>query len=265
MTLLQLAVLAVVQGVTEFLPISSSGHLILVPQFFNWPDQGLAIDVAAHVGTLAAVLIYFWRDVGTMAAGCLRLLTGHFDAGARLVGFLILATIPAVIAGFLADRYGQDMLRRVEVVAWTMIAFAIVLYIADRVGLKVRRLEHMTLSQALFIGLAQSIAFIPGTSRSGITMVASRFLGYERAEGARFSFLLSIPAILAAGGWEGLKLVREGVGESWAAAGITAGLSAITGILAIAFMMRWLRASGFLPFVLYRLALGAGLLWYLYA
>jgi undecaprenyl-diphosphatase len=264
MTLLQLVVLAVVQGITEFLPISSSGHLILVPHFFNWPDQGLTIDVAAHVGTLAAVLIYFWRDVGNMAAGCLRLFTGRLDAGARLVGFLILATIPALIAGFLADRYGQDMLRRVEVVAWTMIGFAIVLYVADRVGLKIRRIEHMTLGQALFIGLAQCIAFIPGTSRSGITMVASRFLGYERAEGARFSFLLSIPAIMAAGSWEGLKLAREGVGENWTAAGITAALSAVTGILAIAFMMRWLRTTGFLAFVIYRLALGGGLLFYLY-
>jgi undecaprenyl-diphosphatase len=122
----------------------------------------------------------------------------------------------------------------------------------------------MTVGQALIIGLCQCIAFVPGTSRSGITMVASRFMGYERIEGARFSFLMSIPAIAAAGLWEGLKLAREGVDAPWAAAGITAGLSAITGVLAIAFMMRWLRNAGFLPFVIYRLLLGGALIAYLY-
>jgi undecaprenyl-diphosphatase len=263
-SLLQLAVLAIVQGITEFLPISSSGHLILVPHFFDWPDQGLAIDVSAHVGTLAAVLIYFWRDVGRMGAGCLKLATGRVDRGAKLALYLIVATIPALIAGFLADRYGQDALRRVDVVAFAMIGFAIVLFIADRSGATVRRVGDMTVGQALIIGICQCIAFIPGTSRSGITMVASRFMGYERTEGARFSFLMSIPAIAAAGAWEGLKLARAGIDAPWAAAGITAGLSAITGIFAIAFMMRWLRNAGFLPFVIYRLLLGGALIAYLY-
>ena len=264
MSLLQLVVLAVVQGITEFLPISSSGHLILVPHFFHWPDQGLAIDVSAHVGTLAAVLIYFWRDVGRMGVGCLKLAAGRMDKGAKLALLLIIATIPALIAGLLADRYGQGLLRHVEVVAFAMIGFAIVLFVADRAGATVRRVEDMTVGQALIIGLCQCIAFVPGTSRSGITMVASRFMGYERIEGARFSFLMSIPAIAAAGAWEGLKLAREGVDAPWAAAGITAGLSAVTGVLAIAFMMRWLRNAGFLPFVIYRLLLGGALIAYLY-
>jgi undecaprenyl-diphosphatase len=263
-SLLQLVVLAIVQGITEFLPVSSSAHLILVPHFFNWPDQGLAIDVSAHVGTLAAVLIYFWRDVGRMIAGLARLATGRFDAGAKLALYLIVATIPALIIGFLAEHYAQDMLRRVDVIAFAMIGFAIALFIADRAGATVRRVEDMTIGQALIIGLAQCIAFIPGTSRSGITMVASRFMGYERTEAARFSFLLSIPAISAAGIWEGLKLVHEGADAPWAAAGITAGLSAVTGIFAIAFMMTWLKNAGFMPFVIYRLLLGGALIAYLY-
>ncbi|MGH6940465.1 undecaprenyl-diphosphate phosphatase, partial [Hypericibacter sp.] len=153
MSLLQLVVLAIVQGITEFLPVSSSGHLILVPHFFNWPDQGLAIDVSAHVGTLAAVLIYFWRDVGRMIAGLAKLVTGRFDAGAKLALYLIVATIPALIVGFLAEHYGQDMLRRVDVIAFAMIGFAIVLFIADRAGATVRRVEDMTIGQALIIGV----------------------------------------------------------------------------------------------------------------
>jgi undecaprenyl-diphosphatase len=263
-SLLQLVVLAVVQGITEFLPISSSGHLILVPHFFNWPDQGLAIDVSAHVGTLAAVLIYFWRDVARMAVGCAKLVTGRFDAGARLAFYLIVATIPALIAGFLAEHYGQDYLRHVEVVAFAMIGFAIVLFLADRAGATVRRVQDMTIGQALIVGLSQCIAFIPGTSRSGITMVAARFMGYERTEAARFSFLMSIPAIAAAGLWEGMKLARQGLDAPWGAAGIVAALSAMTGVFAIAFMMRWLRNAGFMPFILYRLILGGALIVYLY-
>jgi len=264
LSFLQLAVLAIVQGLTEFLPISSSGHLILVPKLLGWPDQGLTIDVAAHVGTLVAVLVYFWRDVLRMLTGLLRLFRGKFDPGARLVLFLLVATIPALIAGYLVEQYAAESFRSVALVAATMIAFGVVLFIADRAGLTILRVEHMTLGQAIAIGVAQCIAFVPGVSRSGITMVAARFMGYERTEAARFSFLLSIPAICAAGLWEGFHIYRDGGDAQLSDAAIVAGLSALTGLFAIAILMRWLRNWGFGPFVVYRLLFGGALLIWLF-
>ena len=264
MSFLQLAVLAIVQGLTEFLPISSSGHLILVPHLLGWPDQGLTIDVAAHIGTLTAVLMYFWRDVLQMLRGLLRLLRGKVDPGARLVLFLLVATLPALLIGYLDDKYLAASFRSVGLVAGTMIGFAVVLFIADRAGLTILRVEHMTMGQAISIGLAQCIAFIPGVSRSGITMVAARFIGYERTEAARFSFLLSIPAIMAAGLWKGYGLYRDGTDASLGDASIVAGISALTGLFAIAILMRWLRRWGFGPFVIYRLAFGGALLVWLF-
>ncbi len=265
MSLLQIVVLSVVQGLTEFLPISSSGHLILVPYVTGWPDQGLALDVAAHVGTLAAVLLYFWRDVGGLLRGSFRLLLGRVTREGRLALYLLAATIPALFIGYVLEEFAGGTPRRIEVVAWAMIGFALVLWFADHVGLRVKRLEHFTLGQALVIGIAQPIAFIPGTSRSGITMVAARLMGYERREAARFSFLLSIPAILAAGLYEGLKLMDTGNGAALGEAGFAVLFSAITGLAAIAFLMRWLKRSSFAPFVIYRLILGAGLLAWIYS
>ena len=265
MSLLQIVVLSVVQGLTEFLPISSSGHLVLVPYVTGWPDQGLALDVAVHVGTLAAVLIYFWRDVLALLGGFFRLFAGQVTREGRLALYILAATIPALAIGFAIEQLAGGTPRRIEVVAWAMIGFALVLWFADRVGMRVKRLEHMTLPQALVVGLAQPIAFIPGTSRSGITMVAARLMGYEREEAARFSFLLSIPAIVAAGLYEGLKLAESGDTAALNGAGLALIFSAVTGLAAIAFLMRWLRRSSFAPFVIYRLILGIGLLVWLYA
>jgi undecaprenyl-diphosphatase len=265
LSLLQIVVLSVVQGLTEFLPISSSGHLVLVPYFTGWPDQGLALDVAVHVGTLAAVLIYFWRDVLALLGGFFRLFAGQVTREGRLALYILAATIPALAIGFALEKFAGGTPRRVEVVAWAMIGFALVLWLADRIGMRVKRLEHMTFGQALVVGLAQPIAFIPGTSRSGITMVAARIMGYEREEAARFSFLLSIPAIVAAGLYEGLKLAETGGGGALSGAGLALVFSAVTGLAAIAFLMRWLRRSSFAPFVIYRLILGIGLLVWLYA
>jgi undecaprenyl-diphosphatase len=262
LSFLQIVVLAVVQGLTEFLPVSSSAHLILVPQLTGWPDQGLAIDVASHVGTLFAVLIYFWRDVGRLAYGLLQIFKGKHDRWGALAIYLLIGTVPALIAGFLVEHYAGDMLRSMKLIAWTMTGFAIVLYVADRIGLTVRRLEHITVTHAIIIGLAQAVAFIPGVSRSGITMVAGRLLGFERAEAARFSFLLSIPAIAAAGLWEGRKVLETGSAEMLHDALLTCALSALAGFLAIAFLMSWLKRSTFTPFVIYRLLLG-GFLFYL--
>jgi undecaprenyl-diphosphatase len=265
LSLLQIFVLSVVQGLTEFLPVSSSGHLVLVPYVTGWPDQGLAIDVAVHVGTLAAVLIYFWRDVLALLGGFFRLFKGEVTREGRLALYILAATIPALAIGFALEKLAGGTPRRIEVVAWAMIGFAIVLWVADRVGMRLKRLEDMSLAQALVVGLAQPIAFIPGTSRSGITMVAARLMGYEREEAARFSFLLSIPAIVAAGLYEGMKLAQGGDTSALGGAGLAMIFSALTGLAAIAFLMRWLRRSSFTPFVIYRLVLGVGLLVWLYA
>src|SRR5262245_33847405 len=199
-----------------------------------------------------------------MAYGLWQFVRGKRDPGATLVLYLLLGTIPALIAGYLVDQYAGTSLRSMELVAWTMTGFAFVLYAADKFGLTIRRLEHITAVHAIIIGLAQAIAFIPGTSRSGITMVAARLLGYERAEAARFSFLLSIPAISAAGIWEGRKVLETGSAEMLHDALLACGLSAIAGFLAIAFLMSWLRRSTFLPFVIYRLLLGGFLLYLVY-
>ncbi len=265
MSLLQIVVLSIVQGLTEFLPVSSSGHLVLVPYITGWPDQGLVIDVAVHVGTLAAVVIYFWRDVLDLVRGLLRLFVGDVTREGRLALYNLAATIPALAIGFGLEQLAGGTPRRIEVVAWAMIGFAVVLWISDRIGMRVKRLEHMTLGQALVVGLVQPLAFIPGTSRSGITIVAARLMGYERDQAARFSFLLSIPAILAAGLYEGLKLVQSGDAGALSGAGLALVFSALTGLAAIAFLMRWLRRSSFAPFVIYRLILGLGLLIWIYA
>jgi undecaprenyl-diphosphatase len=264
LSFLQIVVLAVVQGLTEFLPVSSSGHLILVPLLTGWPDQGLALDVAAHVGTLLAVLIYFWRDIGRMIHGVAQLARGKRDPWAMMVLYLAIGTVPALIVGYLVDRYAGTAFRSMELVGWTFVLFGIVLYVTDKVGLTVRRLEHLRVGHALVIGLAQAIAFIPGVSRSGLTMVAARLMGFERADAARFSFLLSIPAIAAGGVWKGWELIQTGTAEAIHDAVWVGALSALAGFLAIAFLMAWLKRSTFTPFVIYRLLFGAFLLYSVY-
>ena len=265
MSLLHIFVVAVIQGITEFLPISSSGHLILIPAFTDWPDQGRGIDVAVHVGTLFAVLIYFWRDVWSAFIGFLWLLMGRITAGGRLAFALIVATLPVVAAGYLAARSGLvDQMRSAEVIGWTMLGFGILLYIADKAGMKIRRMEHMTVLSALYIGLAQVLALIPGTSRSGITMTAARFLGFEAHAAAHFSMLMSIPTILAAGVLDGLDLYEKGELAFGSDALITAAIAFLCAMGALAAMMAWLRHSGFTPFVIYRILLGAGLLAWVY-
>lgn len=260
----QLIILALVQGITEFLPISSSAHLILVPQFTGAVDQGPLIDVAVHVGTLGAVVLYLWRDVVQMLVGIGWAMRGRPDAGFRLALQIVLATIPLVAAGYAASRYLGTELRSIEVIAWATLGFGILLWVVDRAGMTVRRIEHMKYGGALFIGLSQVLALIPGTSRSGITMTAARFLGFERSEAARFSMLLAIPAILAAGTLAGIDLYKSGDAQLTTDAIIAAGLSLITALFAIVAMMGWLKRASFLPFVLYRILLGGGLLIWIY-
>ena len=267
---LQLVVLAVVQGITEFLPISSSAHLILVPSLPGWPDQGVAVDAASHLGTLAAVLAYFWRDVWQLITGFLRLVgrrrdsAGQADRWGLMALYIIIATVPLVLVGLYIDRYVGNGLRKMEIIAWTMPVFGVVLYLADRFAMTVHRLEHLRFRHAFTIGCAQALALMPGISRSGITMVTGRLLGFERAEAARFSFLLSIPASAAAGIYETYKMIATGETAALHNAAVVAVLSAITGFLAIAFLMAWLRRATFTPFVVYRLVLGAVLLYLVY-
>ena len=264
MALYHILVLAAVQGLTEFLPISSSGHLVLTSRILGWPDQGLLIDVAVHVGTLFAVMLYFWRDLWFILVGLARLFRGRSGPGARLAGLLVVATIPVVIAGFLGKDLVGSLLRDIEVIAWATIGFAVLLWLADHYGMTVRRLEHVTYGNAIFIGLAQVLALIPGTSRSGITMTAGRLIGMERSEAARFSLLLSIPTIIGAGVLGGMELHARADLALDRDVVIAVILSFFTGLVAIAVMMRWLRSARFTPFVIYRILLGGALLYWIY-
>lgn len=257
-------VIALVQGITEFLPISSQAHLIMVPRLTGWCDQGLMIDIAVHVGTLGAVVAYLWPECFGMARGVLNLARGRRSTEGHLFLFLVLATVPVVIAGYLVKKYFGLEFRSLKVIAWTTLGFGLLLWVADRWGLKVRRVEHMTWGSALFIGCAQAIALIPGTSRSGITMTAARMLGFERVEAARFSMLMSIPVIVAAGTLAGIDLYKEGNAQLTHAVFLSGGLAFVAAFLAIMAMIGWLKRASFGPFVVYRIILGAALLVALY-
>jgi undecaprenyl-diphosphatase len=265
MTIEQIIVLAIVQGVTEFLPISSSGHLILVPQLMHWEDQGLVVDVMTHVGTLFAILIYFWRDVWRIAGGALELVKGKVTDDGRLAIYIMLATIPAVAFGLFLKKFGfGDLERNVAVVAWNTILYGILMLIADTVGAQERTIKDMTLGSALIIGVAQALALIPGTSRSGVTMTAARFLGFTRPDAARFSFLLGIPAIAGAGVLTVGDALASGDPVTMDAV-YCAILTFFAGLAAIAFLMALVKRVSFLPFVLYRMVLGGFLLVMIYS
>ena len=265
MTGINLVVLALIQGITEFLPISSSAHLILVPVFTDWPDQGPMIDVAVHVGTLGAVMLYFRRDVSTMVKAIPRLGDDTAAPGTRMMIHVLIATIPVVIAGAALSSAGLLAgLRSPALIGGAMLGFGLLLYAVDRLSMTIRTIEHMTIIHALLIGVAQILALIPGTSRAGITMTAARALGYERFDAARFSMLLSMPTILAAGALIGYKLYAAGDAQLGLDAALAASLSFVSALAAIGLMMAWLRRSSFTPFVIYRVALGGYLLWWAY-
>jgi len=273
LSLLHVVILAIVQGITEFLPISSSGHLILTWQAFDAVNldgieqsahDRLILDIAVHVGTLAAVCLYAWRELGQMAGGVACLALGRWTPGARLAALLVAGSLPLIAVGALFTDVITMELRDPAVIAWATILFGIVLYIADRSTLTLRRIEHMTFAAGFLIGLAQVLALIPGTSRSGITMTAGRFLGFERVEAARFSLLLSIPAILGAGSLAGYDLYHSGNAVLGYTALVGAALAFGTALIAIVLMMGWLKRASFTPFVVYRILLGAALLWWVY-
>lgn len=257
----QLLTLAIVQGLTEFLPVSSSGHLNLVHLLTRWEDQGPLMDVAVHVGSLFAVLIYFWRDVFMLVAGAGNLLRGKVTPEGRLLFFLACATVPVLIAGTLVVRFGLlPDLRTLAVIAWANFAFAVILWVADRVGMTIRRLDHTTFSDAVLVGMAQIFSLIPGASRAGVTMTMARFLGFERPDAARLSMLLSIPTIVALGIATGIELQSSGNLALQEGAIIAAGLSCVAALLAIWFMMALMERATMLVFVIYRFVLGAVLL-----
>ncbi|SFU16799.1 undecaprenyl-diphosphate phosphatase [Sedimentitalea nanhaiensis] len=267
MPLLHLFLVAVIQGITEFLPVSSSGHLILLPGLTGMDDQGQLIDVAVHVGTLGAVVLYFWSDVKTGLLGLPRLLRGRADTpGARLALALIVATIPVILCGAILHFTGlSDALRSVAVIGWTMLIFGVVLYWADQTGSDTKPGSDWPLRDALIMGLWQAISLIPGTSRSGITITGARRLGYRREDAARLSMLMSIPTILASGILLGGEVAFDANTAAMRDSAIAAGLSFVAALVALTLMMRLLRSISFTPYVIYRIVLGIVLLIYAYA
>jgi undecaprenyl-diphosphatase len=261
MTFLQQLLIALVQGITEFLPISSSGHLILIPYFTDLPDQGPLIDVAVHVGSLLAIIIYFFRDVLGLAKGGLSTVgIGKAPEQKKLFWYIAIGTIPAVAVGaFLAIGGYLESFRFTDLVAVNLIVYGLLLGVADRWGRQEKSYEDLNARDAIIVGLAQALALIPGTSRSGVTMTAARFLGYKRVEAARFSFLLSIPAVAGAGLLAAFDLAGATSQMQWDAL-VAGAMTFVAAFATMAFLMRFLRKASMLVFVIYRVALGAALL-----
>lgn len=265
MGFVQIVVLSLVQGLTEFLPVSSSAHLILGGKLLGWIDQGLVFDVATHLGTLMAVLIYFRKDLLQMALSWARPDEGDDVRHHRKLLFcLAVASLPALMVGFLASALVEHHLRDVRVIAWTTIGFGLLLWLADAVGSRIRDLYHLSWKGALLIGLAQVFALIPGASRSGVTITAGRFLGLEPEAAARFSFLLAIPVVAAAGGYGALRVASGDAPIDWLQFSVAVVVAALAGWACIAVFLALLKRVGLLPFVIYRLLLGVFLLWLAY-
>lgn len=274
MSTIEIIILALLQGLTEFLPISSSAHLILPSQILGWKDQGLAFDVAVHVGTLLAVVLYFRKEVGAMTVAWLGSVnigpakqTNNSDTlfNGQLAWWIILATIPAGLFGLLGKDLIEEHLRSALVIAATTLLFGFLLGFADiQAGNRKQHkpLDKLGIKGAMLIGLAQAIALIPGTSRSGITMTIGLMLGLSRDNAARFSFLLSIPAIAMAGSYLTLKLILSADAVDWYAMGLGSVLAFVSAYACIHYFLILLDKLGMMPFVIYRLVLGIGLLWF---
>jgi undecaprenyl-diphosphatase len=265
MDLLHAVFLALVQGFTEFLPISSSGHLVLAPSFLSWEDQGLAFDVAVHLGTLIAVVAYFRHELLTMAVDWLRSVTGGpVTSESRLAWAIIWGTVPVAFAGFMISDPVEAYLRNPMVVATSTAGFGVLLWLADVRGRRQRDEHSLGWSDVMLIGLAQVLALIPGTSRSGITMTAGLLLGLTREASARFSFLLAVPVILAAALLQTVKLLKAPEPADWAALGVGVAVAAVVAYLTIGWFLRVLGRVGMWPFAVYRLLLAAAIVVVLY-
>ena len=265
MSILQAIVLGITQGVTEFAPVSSSDHLIIVPWLFDWPilaDPNLnkTFDVALHLGTLVGALVYFRHDVARYARAWFRSISARRigSADERLAWALLVGTIPAVIAGATLESFIQDELGQPWLIAVMLVVFGVVLYAVDRIAASRRHLEDLGVRDGLVLGVAQALALQPGVSRSGVTMTAARVLTFDRETAARFSFLLSLPVIAGAVLYKGLDLAGEGIPPGMGGpfvAGIVA--SALSGFLVIAFLLRYLRVHDFALFLWIRVAVAA--------
>lgn len=254
----QAVVLALMQGLTEFLPISSSAHLVIPSLLLGWPDQGLAFDVAVHVGTLTAVLLYYRQDLTLMAGNWLRSVSGGpASEESRLVWYLALATVPAGLVGLAGGDFIESNLRNLPVIATTTLVFGILLGVADKCAPREGQGKAVNLAVAMMIGLAQGLAPVPGVSRSGVTITAALLLGMDRQSAARFSFLLSIPIIASAGALKAWELTSSAPAVDWWTLGLGALLSGITAYLCIALFLRLLDRVGLMPFVYYRIVLAA--------
>ena len=265
MTTLQIVVLAIVQGLTEFLPISSSGHLVLVPYLVAWTDQGLAFDVAVHFGSLIAVCLFFREDIAGLLRGGVRILGGDVKSPQSYMALaIVLGTIPAAAAGLLFASWIEANLRDPSIIVYTLAGYGILMALADRFAKREKGIAEIRIRDALIIGVAQALALVPGTSRSGVTITAGRLLGFERQDAARFSFLLSAPVILLATVYKGAELVLGDDVVAWGQLALGVVVSAIVAYLSIEFFMRFVSRIGLAPFAIYRLAL-AGLILYVLA
>lgn len=255
-------VLGIVQGLTEFLPISSSGHLLVVPQLFGWSDPGASFTAVIQLGTMAAVLVFFWRDIARIASAWARSLwtpqlRGTLDA--RMGWYLIVGTIPIVVAGVVFSDQIKTVARDLRLAASVMIVFGLVLYAADRWGRQRSAMADLTMRDGFLYGVAQMFALIPGVSRSGATITAGRALGYEREAAARFSFLLSIPAVVLSGLYEASDIGKDGT-TSWGPTILATIISFVVGYASIAWLLRWLMSHSVLVFTVYRVVVGVAIL-----
>ena len=264
MTTLQIVVLAIVQGLTEFLPISSSGHLVLVPYLVEWTDQGLAFDVAVHFGSLIAVCAFFREDIIGLLRGGVRILGGDVTSPQSYMALAIaLGTIPAAAAGLAFASWIENNLRDPSIIVYTLAGYGILMALADRYAKRDKGITDVRIRDAVIIGLAQALALVPGTSRSGVTITAGRLLGFERQDAARFSFLLSAPVILLATVYKGGQLILGDTSVPWGELALGVVVSAIVAYISIEFFMRFVSRIGLAPFAAYRLALAALILYVL--
>ena len=262
MTTLQIIVLAIVQGLTEFLPVSSSGHLVLVPYVFDWADQGLAFDVAVHFGSLVAVCLYFRDDIVQLLSGSAQILGGKIRSPESRMALAIgLGSIPAAVAGLAFASWIEVHLRDPAVIVYTLAGYGVLMALADRYGRRERVMASVGLKDALIIGCAQALALVPGTSRSGVTITAARLLGFDRSNAARFSFLLSAPVIFLAAMYKLVGLVTGDTAVAWGQLGLGALVSCIVAYLSIKFFMQVVARIGLAPFAIYRLILAAVILY----
>ncbi|MGD0309581.1 MAG: undecaprenyl-diphosphatase UppP [Acidobacteriota bacterium] len=273
------AVLGIVQGLTEFLPISSSAHLILVPWLLGWKPEGIIFDVSLHVGTAVAILAYFWKDWLALARETITGLVRRDPFGnaeRRLAWYIIVGTLPAAIVGALFEKKVEGALRSPSIIIVTLVVLGIVLYISELRGRRTRKMQDLNWGDSIWIGLSQALALIPGVSRSGITISTALLRDVDRPDAARFSFLLATPVIVGAGMLEGWRLFKAAGSGGLAAIGMTGGAAdsgwvilaigiacaAITGVLCIGLFLRYLQTKTFVPFVIYRIVLAAVVLFF---